>query len=350
MDVGVNYPWFDYGWDFGVAPPNWRGGGTNPQPRWYSVIDADLQRLRNLGIKVVRWFLLADGLTYGSGSDAPSQNSPGRWRFNPPTISSDFRTHFTELLGRFRVANAAQERQIQLMPVFLDFHFCEPGSYAVGITDATAGTTTPDPDWVKQGRADAINDASKRQRLLQRALEPLLQIAQTQSNAIYAWDIINEPEWVTNGWHPDGQMNHPVNEADMRAFIEDAKTLIRHYRFKPTIGFAKIQTIAQSRITAEINQFHHYPAGRERLPRHSFNPSYPGIIGEFATNTSDIWPDIAPDQSVLHRLQFASAQGYPLALPWSYRQRDRHTSWSTSEERQIECFVFGRNCSTPSGP
>ena len=144
--------------------------------------------------------------------------------------------------------------------------------------------------------------------------------------------------------------NHPVDAADMRSFIDDAKTLIRHYRFKPTIGFALYRTFQQSQITAEINQFHHYAQGRDRLPRHTFNPAYPGIIGEFATNTSDVWPELASDQSVLRRLQFANQQGYPLALPWSYRQRDRHTSWSTSEERQIECFVFGRNCPSPSGP
>jgi len=38
MEVGVNYPWFDYGWDFGLAPPGWRGGQADP--RWYAEIDA----------------------------------------------------------------------------------------------------------------------------------------------------------------------------------------------------------------------------------------------------------------------------------------------------------------------
>jgi len=69
MQVGVNYPWFDYGWDFGLGPPSWRGDRTTP--RWYDHIDADLHHLSEMGSTVVRWFILADGLGgYNAGEIA----------------------------------------------------------------------------------------------------------------------------------------------------------------------------------------------------------------------------------------------------------------------------------------
>ena len=43
MQVGVNYPWFDYGWDFGLGPPAWRGGRQTP--RWFDKVDEHLTHL-----------------------------------------------------------------------------------------------------------------------------------------------------------------------------------------------------------------------------------------------------------------------------------------------------------------
>ena len=84
MQVGVNYPWFDYGWDFGLGPPAWRGGRSTPG--WYAEIDNHLRLFQRLGISVVRWFILADGLTYGVGDAAPVPDriARGGWRFDPP--------------------------------------------------------------------------------------------------------------------------------------------------------------------------------------------------------------------------------------------------------------------------
>jgi len=94
----------------------------------------------------------------------------------------------------------------------------------------------------------------------------------------------------------------------------------------------------------EINQFHHYPAGRRVLERHTFDSRFPGIIGEFATATTDRWPELASTgQSVLNRLRLADAHGYPLAIPWSFLARDRHTSWSSAVEREVASFIQGQH-------
>jgi hypothetical protein len=101
-----------------------------------------------------------------------------------------------------------------------------------------------------------------------------------------------------------------------------------------------VKTLRRSGITAEINQFHYYPDGRVGLGRHTFDPQFPGIIGEFATATSDVWPDLADDrQGIAHRLDLAAELGYPLVLPWSFRAHDRHTSWSESVEQDVRSFT-----------
>lgn len=346
MQVGVNYPWLNYGWDFGPAPPSWRGDQADPQ--WYGKIDEHLQRFQTLGISVVRWFILADGLGYGTGNNAPypDAGAEGEWRFDPSPAAPEISQHFEELLQRFENLNRVAPQPIQLLPVFIDFHFCDPGTTPVTKPDpADPQATVPDPDWVKGGRGDAITDANKRERFLVEVLDPLLRVSQRHSDVLYAWELINEPEWITSGWNPDGKMNHPVDAASMHAFLEEGKARIRAAGLRPTIGFASIDTLRKTGVTAEINQFHHYPGGRKTLERHPFNPQYPGIVGEFASSTADIWPELKKKgQRVLNRLRQAEAQGYPLAIPWSFLAVDRHTSWSAEVEHDLECFTQGRNC------
>ena len=293
MQVGVNYPWFDYGWDFGLGPPAWRGARTTP--RCFEQVDGHLDRFRGLGISVVRWFILGDGLTYGTGVDAPrlDQSSAGDWRFEPPSLDAQFVGHFEELLDRFARTATADAPAIQLLPVLIDFHFCDRGVRAVEEVDPSDPLATrEDPGWVKQGRVDAIQDPAKRSRFLTAVLDPLLRVSVRHPDVIYAWELINEPDWVTKGWYPHPFGNPPVPEVAMREFLEDGKQRIRAAGFRPTIGFGSIRTLRRAGVTAEINQFHYYPNGRVGLEEHRFDPRFPGIVGEFATAATDVWPDL----------------------------------------------------------
>jgi hypothetical protein len=321
MQVGVNYPWFDYGWDFGLGPPAWRGGRTTP--RWFDHVDGHLDKLHDLGIGVVRWFILADGLTYGSDDDAPRSDGS----FEPPALDTDFIEHFEELLRRFARTATTDTAPLQILPVLIDFHFCQ-------------ARMPIEPGWVKQGRADAIRDPAKRSRFLAAVLDPLLQVSARHPDVIYAWELMNEPDWITSGWHFNLFGSSPVSERAMKEFLEDGKQRIRAAGFKPTIGFGSVDVLRQSGVTAEINQFHYYPDGRATLEPDDFDPRFPGILGEFATATTDIWPDLASDvQGVGDRLQLAAERGYPLALPWSFLAQDRHTVWSTAVEEDIRSFT-----------
>lgn len=324
MQVGVNYPWFDYGWDFGSGPPAWRGERTTP--RWFDHVDGHLDGLRDLGISVVRWFILADGLTYGTGNEAPSPDG----RFVPPALDTEFIAHFDALLQRFERTATADAPPLQLLPVLVDFHFCQEG---MPVGDG----------WMKQGRADAIRDPFKRSLFLTSVLDPLLQVSALHRDVIYAWELINEPDWITTGWHFRLFGSSPVPELAMKEFLEDGKQRIRAAGFKPTIGFGSVHTLRGSGVTAEINQFHYYPDGRAALEPHRFDPQFPGIVGEFATASTDRWPELTVDaQSVGDRLQLTADLGYPLALPWSFLAEDQHTAWSEAVEQEIRSFTGRR--------
>lgn len=344
MRVGVNYPWFDYGWDFGLGPLTWRGARTTP--RWYDVVDDHLRHFQRLGISVVRWFVLADGLTYGVDAEAPALDAAARraWCFDPPPLSEVCLEHFDRLLERFALACADGRPPIQLLPVFVDFHFCATGTCAV------RAPATPDPrvpaegdGWVKGGRAMAVIDTDRRRRFLDQALEPLLAAGTRHREAIYAWEIINEPDWVTTGWHPNPLARTPVSEAAMRAFIAEGADRIRAAGFRPTVGFGSVRALRRSGALTDLSQLHHYPNGRTGLTGDIVTPGAPWILGEFATAERDVWPELPPErQRVLDRLRLARSEGCGLAIPWSFLGQDRHTSWSPDVERDIETFTSCR--------
>jgi hypothetical protein len=344
MDVGVNYPWFSYGWDFGPAPPGWRSG---EDPAWTAHIGQHLEHLAAIGISVVRWFILGDGLSYGTGPEAPKLDDAASgdgtgWKFDPPALAQGFQDHFAALLRSFAAQNTGPQ-PVRLLPVLADYQFCNPGVWPVAQEDPGQDQGTPDQGWVKCGRAEAVT--TNRRQFIEQVLLPLLRLSAGYRDAIYAWDVVNEPEWVTNGWHPDRRSDHPVNASDMRAFIEDSTSAIRNAGFQATVGFGMIETISQTGLYADINQFHHYSDGSRSLERNPFDPRHPGVIGEFATSTAeDTWPELRPrSQRVLERLKVAEAQGYALALPWSFQAADRHTSWTLEVENDIQCFTQGRS-------
>src|SRR5438105_3052733 len=86
IQVGINYPWKNYGWDFGPPPHGDSGAPWGDRAAWRATIDEDLAGFRQLGLFAVRWFLLADGLCYGTGAGRPHPDPADakQWRFDDP--------------------------------------------------------------------------------------------------------------------------------------------------------------------------------------------------------------------------------------------------------------------------
>jgi hypothetical protein len=350
MRVGINYPWFNYGWDFGQPVPDW-----GPRAAWRDVISDDLKTFQRCGVTIVRWFVLGDGITYGMGRTAPHRDGE-QWRFDriPALDPTVWEKDFSDLLELFAHA------KIQLLPVLMDYRWAFPGldretrdteTLALWRTNRERARRLPE-GYVKGGRADVIYDERKSAQFFRRVLGPFLEISRDHVGAIYAWELINEPDWVTRQHGLGGRMAYEqrIPLERMLRFIRRGLAIIGDYGFRPTVGFAKRLTFgdwswrratapplartwlnpAHRQLGLGVNQIHYYPHdASDRLVPASFH-GIPCVLGEFATRLRGVnarhWPDLGVDhQNIAWRLRWARAQGYDAALPWSYRARDYKT-------------------------
>lgn len=87
-----------------------------------------------------------------------------------------------------------------------------------------------------------LRDPSARAALLSRVVTPIVE-RYGRHPRIFAWDIINEPEWATRAlgarwWRP------AVSLDAMRAFVEDAVALVhRHTDHAATVGSASARYV-----------------------------------------------------------------------------------------------------------
>jgi hypothetical protein len=345
--VGINYPWLHCGWDFGVPPP-----GYGPRAAMAEVVARDFARLRACGASIVRWFVLADGFGYGTGLDAP-QRDGREWRFFAARpLDQSFLDDFEALLV------FCARAQLQLLPVLLDFHCGFPGldrhtrdSATLELWDrspraqlarglrlhaARARAARLPEGYVKGGRMDVVRDASVGARFLDNVLSPLLQVSRRHASAIYAWELINEPEWIVRPAilpsRLDGQRR--VEAASMRRFIRQGLAMIADHGFIATVGFARARTLlrwdsARRPLGLGLNQVHYYPSSvLSRLRPARFPNALPSLLGELASHPHSprAWPDLPrSQQDPASRLELARARGYQAALLWSYRANDRAT-------------------------
>jgi hypothetical protein len=109
------------------------------------------------------------------------------------------------------------------MPTLLDFLWLDPAEELDGV--------------VMGGHSDIISEPAKRQSFVENALRPLLKVAR-QSRAIYAWDIINEPEWRMEG--SGAASGEPVSDKDTVRFVNAVVRTIRRDcpRQRITLGCA----------------------------------------------------------------------------------------------------------------
>ncbi len=342
MLIGINYPWIDYGWDFGDPPPEWVSASALPAWRQQKrgQIRNDIRRFASQGIFAVRWFLLADGLNYGVGESAPRKEGDG-WTFDPLPAGHPY---YGQLCADFEfILQACAQNALKLFPSLIDFHWCRQG-IAVG----------GNPGIIKGGRYDLIRDRTKRHSFLERVLDPLLEISLRYPDSIYAWELINEPEWVIQKLSPfeerDGNRN--VSPGEMKKFIAEGIERIntRHFpdgpgAFKSSVGFAHWDSLEEwdsRNLGITLHQFHYYAQDDRDLPLGPCSEDYPCIVGEFATAALRDWPDLKilhKDQTIANRLCCVEEKGYPACFLWSARAVDAASSWTANEQQGIAAFT-----------
>ena len=274
--VGANLPWVHYGVDFGANA--WRPQGGIGQPDERQELDAAFARLAEAGVEHVRWFLLCDGRAGIKFSDRGRPDGLDSFVFRDLDAALD----------------TARQHNLRLMPVLLDFLWAAPARMLRGVQMG--------------GRANVLSDPSSRQALQQRVLLPLFERYRSSSE-IFAWDIINEPEWITS-----------VSLDDVRAFLAETVRLAHDVARQPvTIGSAGMRwRDFYKGLGLDFYQVHWYDKLKRQPPLDTplvqLGFDRPVILGEFPTRGSRL--------SSKDIIATARGAGYAGAFFWSLLSND----------------------------
>ena len=286
MCVGANYPWpwNTYGSYFG-----------NPDMRaWTDRLRENLGPLRDVGVGIVRLFLLGNGWSYGRLSGD---------RFSPPdALPASFPEQFEQMLLAFR------SRGMTCIPSLLDFPALQGPAGVKG----------------RGGRAAIVTDPGARDCFFEGLVEPLLAVADRYRPEVFAMEVMNEPTWLV--LDPFSSMR-----ADVTAFLEEALARIEAHGHHSTVGH-RFSTDLEEFPTGSLRQFHYYPReGLRALLPLTERPlrrcdSTRAFLGEFSARNDvsegDDWPEIGdalqrdPRRRVYERLRCAAAKGYSLSFVW----------------------------------
>ena len=280
--IGANLPWVHYGIDFGANA--WRPDGGVAQPEERAELEGAFAQLAASGIRYVRWFLFCDGRAGVRFSDG------GR-----PLGLDDF--VFRDLDAALDIA---ARHGVRIMFVLLDFLWCHPASVTRSVQMG--------------GRTGVLADAIGREALLDVVIRPVVERYGDEPQ-ILAWDIINEPEWIST-----------IDEADMRGFVVDSVAMIHSSTCHPvTVGSAGVRWRDRyAGIGLDFYQVHwydglkHQPALHTSVEQLGFDR--PVLLGEFPTKGSRR----AADEIV----ETARAAGYSGAFYWSVLSRDECSAGS----------------------
>jgi len=291
--VGVNYPWRHYGQDFGTSAWGHRGFSSAPLE-----VQADFERIRSAfepwPTVVVRVFIFADGRC------SPEFGDSGE------VVGFDdfFYPDFDAML------EAATRSDVRLIPALLDFHWCYPAGEVNGVKIA--------------GRSNVICDPELRASFLERALTPLLERYDAHPS-IFAWEVINEPEWALKLGLLRRWSKAKVDPAHVRVFIRECAELIhRKTAQRVTVGSARPNWVRLwTDAGLDFHQCHWYLGWlRMILTRLRGSPARQEagcLIGEA--------PSAGARTSPIEYLRKAQAQGYTGLLFWSFRAADRYTNF-----------------------
>jgi hypothetical protein len=300
--VGVNLPWLSYGGDFGANAWQPDGGVARPEPQHR--VDETFARLADSGLSTVRWWILGDGRA-GLRVDGDGQ---------PLGVDDSF---FDDVDAGFE---AAARRGLRLIPVLLDFLWFSPPELVRGVQTG--------------GRAGLIRQPESRWRLHDTVFSRIFE-RYRKHPAVYAWDLMNEPEWALETI----LSGRGVSRDDLEVFLTELVALGRDWGTQPlTVGLASASGLPLVRkLGLDFYQVHWYDSVEAdsplRRPVAKLGLDRPVLLGEFPTRGSAIAPG-----EVLHAAREA---GYAGGLAWSRMAEDDYTGWSA--ETEVALSGFGRD-------
>lgn len=277
---GANLPWLHYGIDFGANA--WRPEGGIAQPDERAHLDAVLQRLAADGVRSVRWFLFCDGRAGIRFSEG------GRPLGLDGFVMRDLEAALT----------LAAAHRIQIMFVLLDFLWCDAAREVRGVQMG--------------GRSRVLDTPAARHALLDAVFRPVLE-RYGREPSVFAWDIINEPEWIRT-----------LRPSGIEAFLSETVSLIRTTTTHPvTVGSAGVRWRERyASLDLDFYQVHWYDSLKRQPPLETpvsrLGFDRPVLLGEFPTKGSTRAPgDIVAT---------ARAAGYAGAFYWSALSDDERST------------------------
>jgi hypothetical protein len=283
--LGVNLPWVRYG-DFGANA--WNPGGGLASSADLGWLASELQQVRACGATALRWFMLCDGRA-GIEFDAigqPRGLDAATWR---------------DVDAALRVTGDAG---LRLVPVLFDHTWCGRRRTHRGVQLG--------------GRAGVLESATGRERLLDAVVTPVLARYGSEP-VILAWDVFNEPEWVTLGlgtWRPW----RSLARATMREWLRRLVACVHgHTQHLATVGSASARWMDLVRgLGLDVYQPHWYDHLDSRAPLATplsrLALDRPAWLGEFPTR--------AGRHSASEICDVARRAGYAGAFAWSLLAKD----------------------------
>lgn len=292
MIPGLNYPWTvlqgkpNYGCDFGRNKWDSHAGVTTH----LNDVRADFQAMAALGAEVARWFVFTDG------------RGGVEWNSNGELVG---------LAGQFDAdMNAALEiaasTKVRLCLVLVDFAWLDDPLRRAAIDSGAFGDRVLEPFLEKFGASDAI----------------------------HSFDIINEPDWVTEGLATNPKRGvWPLDR--LRAFAgSTAARIRRHSRALVTLGGGQVKFAKEwddEAYALDFVQIHSYPDVRYQHRDESvfertaadFGLSKPLLIGECPSDPrAHPAGHLSPAYTLDDYLRLARQGGYLGAWPWSFKGVD----------------------------
>jgi hypothetical protein len=275
--IGANLPWVHYGIDFGANA--WRPDGGVAQPEELAQVEATFGQLSAAGVNYVRWFLFCDGR---AGLDFNDRGRPcGLDRFVFRDIDA--------------ALASARQHGIRVMFVLFDFLWCDVPRVVRGVQLC--------------GRTHLLLGTDTRRALLEDVVRPVLD-RYGNNPSIFAWDIMNEPEWITT-----------LTRKEIREFLNEAVALVHSSTLHPaTIGSAGTRWRDFYRdLDLDFYQVHWYDSLKHQPPLETpvegLGFDRPVLLGEFPTRGSR--------KSSQEIVEAARTAGYSGAFYWSVLSKDK---------------------------